>query len=728
MIATRPACSETIPWFAIAVVFTCLHCRLAVAQYPTILDPNATGIGRGMLESPEVGYVEGIQRFGESLRTEPDPGVGYTYRIFPSIGKNRAMDEESFLWALAHAPEAFQLKRKYLELGKRLRDRQEAIDDGKPTKEIEKIGDDIRRLELEIAELQLFLQLALGGKQPSGDFSRYARALNTTAGMRNAMSSTLRDSPAVQYGAATAGFVAPLGFGVKETLFKTLADAHMQELYHQPLIQIKVRIVEATRANTSDFRSVLDYISRDGTASLITANNINSNQRSTRAASRFEFLDGVLHESDETGPPSEIGALSAISGSGALVNLTTEHLNLITNMLVRDFSGDVFTVPEVVTLNGQNVEFVAGDKRPFPLGLTLVQGTAQTQQNFFYKHVGTLLSITPRIVNWGKHLEGAGEAPVVAQEIGNWNRLATWMNDERNLYLGGTEDLDENGVPDQKELKDALPRFALSKHPVPFKWKKKMLAELEKYPAMKLRERFYLYDAALYQNQQETTEAIDQAATQNDELPPPLPSAHSLSDSLEEVPAASSKASPTPILRHPFGFACDWKPEDCTIDLEIIVRESKFNLTGADANASENINAIANIVQVKSGHGVVMGGMIGSGEIETVSKIPVLGDLPAVGYAFRSKSTDRAKSELIIFVEATVLPNSHLARDETARDFQLGYGYVHGELRDNAMEIGMHRAGFGHYLPPSCPREDAFWMECGNKMRRVATEVDDIFE
>ena len=123
-----------------------------------------------------------------------------------------------------------------------------------------------------------------------------------------------------------------------------------------------------------------------------------------------------------------------------------------------------------------------------------------------------------------------------------------------------------------------------------------------------------------------------------------------------------------------------------------------------------------------------MGGMIAAREIESVSKIPFLGDLPVVGYFFRSKAVDRAKTELIILVEATVLPNSDGVRDETARDFQLAQGYVHGSLRDNPLEVGMHRAGFGQYLPQACPNEDEYWQKHGNKMRKVATEADDLFK
>lgn len=628
----------------------------ALGQYPTI-----TGFGGGQLTSPEVGDVEGIQRFGESLRTNPDPGVGFTYRVLPAAGNQGGMDQQSMVWALAHMQEAYQLKAAYSTLAQL----QEARRTTQKPNEAEKLDSQILATQGEIARLNLILQLALGNGRSNEPFSRYATGRNTTDGFRAPFSSTSRasipgttNSDLNGLSLNSANFVTN-GIGVNGTLSTSASGNEINTIFHQPLIQIKVRIVEATRLNSAGFRSVLDYISQDGPASLVGANNINGNKQSARARTRLPATTGVLQESPTTGFLKDVN-----NGSGTLVNLTSAHINFITNILVTEFSGDVLTVPEVVTLNGQNVEFVAGDNRPLPLGLTLVQSTGNVKQDVFYKHVGTLLSITPRIVNWGKHLEGGGEAPLVAQEINNWNRLASWINDERNILLSQSD----------SALKAKLTGYSNTAIPIPIDDKTAMLAILENYPAKILRERFCQFDES--------------------------------------------------ILRDPSGHACDWKPEDCTIDLEIMVRESNIQ---AD-NKSEAENSIANVVQVKSGHGVVMGGMIAAREIETISKIPFLGDIPIVGYLFRSKAVDRAKTELIILVEATVLPNSEGVRDETARDFQLANGYVHSSLSNNPLEVGMYRAGFRQYLPQACPKEDEFWQKYGSKMRKVATEADDFLK
>lgn len=631
--------------------------HIAHAQYPTLTS--------GTLTSAEVGDVEGIQRFGERLRTNPDPGIGYTYRVLPSVGARGNMDSQSMVWALAHIQEAYQLKQFYTQLANFQLARQKAQTEA----EAQTLDAQIQATSTEIARLNLVLQLALGDSR-SPQVSQYAQGFNPTAGLRSSAAPTLNGmstaSAPTGFAPSAAG-VGPLSMSQNGT-FSPSPVTNEIEIVHQPLIQIKVRIVEATRLNSAGFRSVLDYVSQNGPASLVGANNINGNNRSVRGRTRLPTTPGVLRESTNTAAV-ENGLLSKAAGSGALVNLSSQHINFITNMLVTDFSGDVLTVPEVVTLNGQNVEFVAGDNRPLPLGLTLVQSTGNVKQEVFYKHVGTLMSITPRIVNWGKYLEGAGEAPVVAQEVSNWNGLAAWMTDERNVLIPTAG----ANATEISNFKTRLAGYAKTAVPVPIEDKIMMLDQLEKYSAKTVRERLWQFDQS--------------------------------------------------ILRCPSGMACDWKPEDCTIDLEVMVRESQIQ----SDRATEGENAIANVVQVKSGNGVVMGGLIGAREIESVSKIPLLGDLPVVGYFFRSTAVDRAKTELIILIEATVLPSSETAREQTAQDFRLGHDYVSGSLRENPLEAGMYRAGFGQYLPQAGLHEQEYWTRHGNKMRKVATEVDDLF-
>ena len=60
-------------------------------------------------------------------------------------------------------------------------------------------------------------------------------------------------------------------------------------------------------------------------------------------------------------------------------------------------------------------------------------------------------------------------------------------------------------------------------------------------------------------------------------------------------------------------------------------------------------------VLVKDGQTVVLGGIYETERRETISKVPVLGDIPVVGAAFRSKQRTNNKAELLIFVTPRIL-------------------------------------------------------------------------
>lgn len=60
-------------------------------------------------------------------------------------------------------------------------------------------------------------------------------------------------------------------------------------------------------------------------------------------------------------------------------------------------------------------------------------------------------------------------------------------------------------------------------------------------------------------------------------------------------------------------------------------------------------------VRIKDGETLVIGGMINESETKVVTKIPILGDLPLIGPLFRSSSTKKAKSELVIMITPKIL-------------------------------------------------------------------------
>ncbi|HEU0204746.1 MAG TPA: type IV pilus secretin PilQ, partial [Burkholderiaceae bacterium] len=60
-------------------------------------------------------------------------------------------------------------------------------------------------------------------------------------------------------------------------------------------------------------------------------------------------------------------------------------------------------------------------------------------------------------------------------------------------------------------------------------------------------------------------------------------------------------------------------------------------------------------VLVENGGTVVLGGIFEQNERTTVTKIPLLGDIPVLGYLFRNKARISDRTELIIFITPRVV-------------------------------------------------------------------------
>jgi type IV pilus assembly protein PilQ len=82
------------------------------------------------------------------------------------------------------------------------------------------------------------------------------------------------------------------------------------------------------------------------------------------------------------------------------------------------------------------------------------------------------------------------------------------------------------------------------------------------------------------------------------------------------------------------------------------------NVTDDQAPSKERIlkKNITTTLMVKSGETVVIGGIIKETEGESISGVPVLKDIPGIGWLFKSKSKNNRKSELLIFLTPTVQP------------------------------------------------------------------------
>ncbi len=65
--------------------------------------------------------------------------------------------------------------------------------------------------------------------------------------------------------------------------------------------------------------------------------------------------------------------------------------------------------------------------------------------------------------------------------------------------------------------------------------------------------------------------------------------------------------------------------------------------------------AVSTQVRVKSGQTVVLGGLLQSSDKETISKVPLLGQIPIIGWFFSHKDTSKVTTDLVIFLTPTIL-------------------------------------------------------------------------
>ena len=64
-------------------------------------------------------------------------------------------------------------------------------------------------------------------------------------------------------------------------------------------------------------------------------------------------------------------------------------------------------------------------------------------------------------------------------------------------------------------------------------------------------------------------------------------------------------------------------------------------------------------MMVKDGETIILGGLIKDSKKKTVNKVPLLGDIPLLGLAFRSKQTEDVKKEIVVFITPHILTNEN---------------------------------------------------------------------
>ena len=124
------------------------------------------------------------------------------------------------------------------------------------------------------------------------------------------------------------------------------------------------------------------------------------------------------------------------------------------------------------------------------------------------------------------------------------------------------------------------------------------------------------------------------------------------------TPTGGTTAPVITVQFKPFGVKLDFTPTvtpQGAIDLKVAPEVSSLDFTNAVVLQGYTIPALSSRkaeteVILKDGESFAIAGLIDNRVIETVEKLPGLGDLPILGKVFRSRSTQKSTDELLVVV------------------------------------------------------------------------------
>jgi general secretion pathway protein D len=92
---------------------------------------------------------------------------------------------------------------------------------------------------------------------------------------------------------------------------------------------------------------------------------------------------------------------------------------------------------------------------------------------------------------------------------------------------------------------------------------------------------------------------------------------------------------------------------------------AQVDTAGLEDVITENKREAETTLMVKDGHTLVLGGLMEETDNVTEGKVPFLGDIPILGWAFKSKHNERRKTNLLIFITPRIVTNIAEANEVT---------------------------------------------------------------
>jgi len=132
------------------------------------------------------------------------------------------------------------------------------------------------------------------------------------------------------------------------------------------------------------------------------------------------------------------------------------------------------------------------------------------------------------------------------------------------------------------------------------------------------------------------------------------------------------------------------------IDLEVTAIDQKATLTTSSTLPVTLKRTITTTVIVKDQQTVVIGGLIDDSTTESENKVPVLGDIPILGWLFRKRAEETIKTNLYVFLTPRVIKNPGEATGifqqkkdhiDTIKEGEIKYFDKHSEKLEESITI-----------------------------------------
>lgn len=150
-------------------------------------------------------------------------------------------------------------------------------------------------------------------------------------------------------------------------------------------------------------------------------------------------------------------------------------------------------------------------------------------------------------------------------------------------------------------------------------------------------------------------------------------------------------------------------PASSTVRMEMSASVKQLSTAKTPAGLQATSQPIATrsvktMIVVPNKDTAVLGGLMKEDDNETLSKVPLLGDIPILGWLFKSRSTSREKTNLLMFLTPTIVRNSDDSRRVLGKKLDQRLNYIksmggrdpYGETVDQIQRSATSQEGLGN--------------------------------